>query len=110
MAHPADMRINPRREANFSRDCSIACHHLFRILRDLQVSFTLSENVKRQHRDGRNTGIHAMHENQKKKVLWNGTIYDSATELSYYLGLKRNACCESIRVGRKLKGHYAKYI
>lgn len=47
---------------------------------------------------------------KKKKVLWNGTIYDSATELSYYLGLKRNACCESIRVGRKLKGHYAKYI
>ncbi|ALM64140.1 HTH DNA binding protein [Lactococcus phage 936 group phage Phi4.2] len=47
---------------------------------------------------------------KKKKVLWNGTIYDSATELSYYLGLKRNACCESIRAGRKLKGHYAKYI
>ncbi|ASZ71334.1 HNH endonuclease [Lactococcus phage 38507] len=113
--------INGRRElvhrivmSAFKGESELTVDHLNGIKTDNRLEnleyVTLSENVKRQHRDGRNTGIHAMHENQKKKVLWNGTIYDSATELSYYLGLKRNACCESIRVGRKLKGHYAKYI
>lgn len=98
----------------FKGESKLTVDHLNGIKTDNRLEnleyVTLSENVKRQHRDGRNTGIYIMHENHKKKVFWNGTIYDSATELSYSLGLSRNTCCESMRVGRKLKGHYAKYI
>lgn len=49
-------------------------------------------------------------EKQKKKVYWNGKVYPSAMELSFILGLSKNACNESIRQQRKLKGFYAKYI
>ena len=64
-----------------------------------------AENMRRSFNTGlHKNGIKQMTEKQKKKVLWNGKIYDSQQELSLSLGLSKGACTMAIKRGSKLRG------
>lgn len=47
---------------------------------------------------------------QKKKVLWNNKVYDSAKELSLSLGLSKSACATAIKRGSKMQGFVPMYV
>lgn len=72
---------------------------------------TASENVKRAYKNGLHKKRNKeMADKQKKKVLWNGKVYNSAQELSLSLGLKKGACAIAIFQKTRIKGYYPKYI
>lgn len=49
-------------------------------------------------------------EKRKKKVLWNGKVYNSATELCEVLGVSNSAVTMSIKKDCNLKGHKAVFL
>ena len=68
---------------------------------------THEENLKRAWK----TGLQSEATKKRmKKVLWNGKVYNSATELSLFLKLSKYACSNAIYRNCKLKGHYPEYI
>lgn len=71
---------------------------------------TKQENLKRMLERTNNKAQKIMTQKRKRKVLWNGKVYNSAKELSLSLGLNEHACAERISRGHKLKGHYPEYI
>lgn len=72
---------------------------------------TNAENIRRSHKLGlRKKGILETTEKQKKKVLWNNKVYDSAKELSLSLGLSKSACTVAIKRGGKLQGFMPVYL
>lgn len=72
---------------------------------------TNSENIRRSYKLGlREKGILSTTEKQKKKVLWNNKVYDSAKELSLSLGLSKGACTMAIKRGGKMQGFAPMYV